>query len=222
MSGGRWPDAQRGFGSVAPKPRMPAYAADALQLRAGGMAVTLLVVGLDHFNAGRTWQTIRGALRVVAPADVRDAAALDWRVAAGLNVLVEHWPEIAEGLDGMGLHAARQAAQARRDALLVALHRAGAQSLWLACEVDGLPVAQRVEITPAGAVVSGVEQGTVRTLPAELADLHDAQMVMGEGIFGAPEAVPARINRLVELFGSDEAGLQQVAAALGVDARAAA
>lgn len=222
MSGGRWPDAQRAFGAGAGKPRLPAYAADALQLRAGGMAVTLLVVGLDHFNAGRTWQTIRGSLRVVVPADVRDASALDWRVAAGLDVLVEHWPQIEEGLDGMGLHAAQQAAQARRDALLLALHRAGAQSLWLVCEEGGMPVAQRVEITPAGAVVSGIEQGTVRTLPAEIQTLHDAQMVMGEGIFGAPEAVPARINRLVELFGSDEAGLQQVAAALGVDARAAA
>lgn len=213
--GGRWPSKQgAAYGKPVSRKRLPAYAADALQLRASGMAVRLLVVGLDHFNAGRYWQTIRGALRVVVPADVADPAAMDWSVAAGLDVLVDHWPLPADG-DVLEAHAA---AAKRRVGLLAALFAVPVQSLWLVCEVDGADVAQRVEVTQLGAVLSCPESASVLKLPQALDDLHDAQLVMGDGIFGSPEAVPARIDRLARLFGSDEAGLHRMASALGVSA----
>ncbi len=219
MIGGRWPSKSTG-GYAAPtrRARLPAYAADALQLRASGMVVRLLVVGLDHFNAGREWQTIRGALRVVVPADVADPAAMDWSVAAGLDVLVDHWPV---SVDGDGL-AARSATLKRRDALLVALAGVPVQSMWLVCDGEAGAYAQRVDVTPGGAVLSGSECATVRTLPAALDSLHDAQLVMGEGIFGSQAAVPARVERLAALFGSEGEGLRRVADALGVDAEIAA
>jgi len=219
MSGGRWPSKSTG-GYAAPvrRARLPAYAADALQLRASGMAVRLLVVGLDHFNAGREWQTIRGSLRVVVPADVADPAAMDWNVAAGLDVLVDHWPVVVDG-DGL---AERSAALKRRDSLLVALAGVPVQSIWLVCDSEAGAYAQRVDVTARGAVLSGSERATVRTLPAELDSLHDAQLVMGEGIFASPAAVPARVERLAALFGSEGEGLRRVADALGVDAEIAA
>ena len=223
MIGGRWPVKQsggpQGYGKPgARKGRLPAYAADALQLRASGMAVRLLVVGLDHFNAGRDWQTIRGSLRVVVPDDVKDPAAMDWSVAAGLDVLVDHWSLPASG----DIVDSRASAVARRDALLVALAGVPVQSLWLVCDDQAGAVAQRVEVTQRGMVLACSEQATVRTLPAELDSLHDAQLVMGEGIFGSAAAVPARVERLAALFGAEGKGLMRVADALGVGAEIAA
>jgi len=219
MSGGRWPVVGGGGRPVSAKRRLPAYGADALQLRASGMAVRLLVVGLDHFSAGRSWQTIRGSLRVVVPADVRDVAAMDWSVATGLDVLVEHWPQVDPEVagDAMAQADAMRAALARRDALMVALDAAMAQSLWVSFEDDGLQFAQQVEVTALGAVLGCGDVATVRTMPEALDALHDAQLVSGEGIFGTPEAVPARLARLVEIFGSDERGLSMVASAIGMD-----
>jgi len=215
MIGGRWPSkAGSAYGKPLQRKRLPAYAADALQLRASGMAVRLLVVGLDHFNAGRDWQTIRGALRVVVPADVADPAAMDWSVAAGLDVLVDHWPLPGDA----DLLDARTANAKRRDGLLAALASVPVQSLWLVCANDGVDVAQRVDVTSMGVVLSCAESASVRTLPQALDDLHDAQLVMGDGIFGTPEAVPARIERLARIFGSDDAGLHRMASALGVAA----
>lgn len=217
MSGGRWPSRAAGSGGkLAPRRRLPAYAADALQLRAGGMAVRLLVIGLDHFNAGRGWQTIRGSLRVVVPPDVKDVSAMDWSVAAGLDVLVDHWPAPADS--EAGAVESYVSTVNRRDALLIALAAVPVQSLWLVTVEDGLEVARRIELTEGSAVLSAAESASIRALPQALDDLHDAQLVMGEGIFGSPEAVPARIDRLSRIFGSDEAGLQCMANALGVSA----
>jgi hypothetical protein len=208
---GRWPQKQPAFAQAARKPRLPAFGADALMYRRQGMAVTALIVGLDHFNAGRAWATVRGALRVVVPADVRDVTAIDWTVAAGLDVVVDHCPELGD-------HAHARVMHARCDALVVSLFMAGANSVWVVWDHDHGPRASRVMIGKVGVMASG-EVCAVETLPQALEALHDMQLVCGDGIFGTQAAVPARLARLNDVFGGD---LGAVAQALGVDGRVAA
>lgn len=226
---GRWPQKQPAFAQAARKPRLPAFGADALMYRRQGMAVTALIVGLDHFNAGRAWTTLRNTLRVVVPADVRDVTSMDWTVAAGLDVVVDHWAPVDAALSLPDARAARRAARRRADELLYTLQSANAQSVWWAFEADGLECAQRVETrryvgadnslhystTAAGSIVR------LPDLPAALEALHDMQLVCGEGLFGTQAAVPARLARLNEVFGGDLALVAQ-ALGVGVDARAAA
>ena len=227
MTGGRWPQKTAGFAPAARKPRLPAFGADALMLRKSGMAVRALVVGLDHFNAGRNWATVRNTLRVVVPSDVANVTAMDWTVAAGLDVVVDHWQQVDPALEGDAARSARRAARYRADALVWALQCAGAQSVWLAFDADGLECAQRVEARSyagaQGAVhYSVTSSGASVRMPdfsAALDALHDLQLVCGDGIFGTQAAVPARLSRLAELFGGD---LSMVAMAAGVDVRAAA
>ena len=208
---GRWPQKQPAFAQAARKPRLPAFGADALMMRKQGMAVTALIVGLGHFNAGRAWTTLRNTLRVVVPADVRDVTAMDWTVAAGLDVVVDHWSE-----PGDRAHA--RAIAARRDALVVALLLAGANSVWCVWDAEHGPRASRVLAGKAGVMAAG-DVCAIDTLPQALEALHDVQLLTGEGLFGTQAAVPARLARLNEVFGGD---LGMVAQALGVDARVAA
>lgn len=211
MTGGRWPQKAAGFAPTARKPRLPAFGADALMLRKSGMAVRALVVGLDHFNAGRNWATVRNTLRVVVPSDVTNVTAMDWTVAAGLDVVVDHWAE-------PGDRAHRRAMQARCDALVTSLMLAGANSVWLVWDSEHGPRASRVLVGQAGVMAAGEVCG-IDTLPQALDALHDVQLLTGEGVFGTQAAVPARLARLAQVFGGD---LGMVADALGVDARAAA
>lgn len=211
MTGGRWPQKPAGFAASARKLRLPAFGADALMLRKSGMAVRALIVGLDHFNAGRNWATVRNTLRVVVPSDVTNVTAMDWTVAAGLDVVVDHWAE-------PGDHAHRRAMQARCAALVTSLMLAGANSVWLVWDSEHGPRASRVLVGQAGVMAAG-EVCVIDTLPQALDALHDVQLLTGEGVFGTQAAVPARLARLAEVFGGD---LGMVADALGVDARAAA
>lgn len=211
MTGGRWPQKPAGFAASARKPRLPAFGADALMLRKSGMAVRALVVGLDHFNAGRNWATVRNTLRVVVPSDVASVTAMDWTVAAGLDVVVDHWAE-------PGDHAHRRAMQARCDALVTSLMQAGANSVWRVWDAEHGPRASRVLVGQAGVMAAGEVCG-IDTLPQALDALHDVQLLTGDGVFGTQAAVPARLSRLAEVFGGD---LSMVAMAAGVDVRAAA
>lgn len=215
MTGGRWPQKTAGFAPAARKLRMPAFGADALAMRRQGMAVRALIVGLDHFNAGRAWTTVRNTLRVVVPADVRDVTAMDWTVAAGLDVVVDHWREPPEGV---GQRDAARMLDARCNALVVSLMLAGANSVWQVWDHEAGPRASRVLVGKAGVMAAGEVCG-IDTLPQALDALHDLQMLSGEGVFGTQAAVPARLSRLAEVFGGD---LGMVAEVLGVDARAAA
>lgn len=208
---GRWPQKQPAFAQAARKPRLPAFGADALMMRRQGMAVTALIVGLDHFNAGRAWTTVRNTLRVVVPADVRDVTAMDWTVAAGLDVVVDHWRE-------PGDRAHERAMQARRDALVVALLLAGANSVWCVWDAEHGPRASRVLAGKAGVMAAG-EVCAIDTLAQALDALHDVQLLSGDGLFGTQAAVPARLARLNEVFGGDLALVAQV---VGVDERVAA
>lgn len=212
---GRWPQHSAGYAATPKKRRLPAFGSDALMMRTQGMRVTALVVGLDHFNAGRAWTTVRNTLRVVVPADVRDVTAMDWTVAAGLDVVVDHWREPAEGLSA---REAGRALDARRDALVTALMLAGANSVWLVWDHDQGPRASRVLVGRAGVMAAGEVCG-IDTLAQSLDALHDVQLLSGEGLFGTQAAVPTRLQRLAEVFGGD---LAQVADVLGVDVRRAA
>ncbi len=215
MTGGRWPQKNTGSAPAVRKPRLPAFGADALMMRTQGMRVTALVVGLDHFNAGRAWTTVRSTLRVVVPADVRDVTAMDWTVAAGLDVVLDHWREPVYGLPA---READRVLDARRDALVTALMLAGANSVWLVWDHEHGPRASRVLVGRAGVMAAGEVCG-IDTLAQSLDALHDVQLLSGEGLFGTQAAVPARLQRLAEVFGGD---LAQVADVLGVGVRRAA
>lgn len=164
---------------------LPAYSRDVFARRQSGTPISLLVVALHDWRAGKWFADHPQVVRVVVPDDL-PVLEVDWSVATALDCLIVGLPD-----DDDGFYAAAKL-----------LNASGAASVWGAYP-DGL---WRLEPWPhPPGFVATAGPVPPEGLLCQLTLWRHRGLMVGDGVYGQPMFREARVLAYAEVFGADVA-----------------